>query len=111
MPNQTDHLLIAWWAKNIDELDREIGRLSSLCRVRILDPGVIERVLRKDASVCGTPNPAAFAKLHDMLMLYFAIRKKSVEDVGPLQTAQIEAHIIEQLRSRFGDLLGKWPPA
>jgi hypothetical protein len=111
MSNETDPLLIAWWAKNIDELDREIGRLASLCEVRILDPGVIERVLRKDASVCGTANPAAFAKLRDMLMLYFAIRRKTVEAVGELQTSQIEAHVIEQLRSRFADLLGKWPPA
>jgi len=108
---QPDHLEIAWWEKNIDELDREIARLCLLCQVRILDHGVIERVLRKDDSVCGTPNPIAFAKLHAMLLLYFAIRKKSVDALGQVQTAQIEAHVIEQLRSRFADLLGKWPPA
>jgi hypothetical protein len=111
MPPQPDQLQIAWWAKNIDELDREIGRLCALCQVRILDPGVIERVLRKDASVCGTSNPLAFAKLHDMLLFYFAIRKESVEALGQVQTAQIEAHVVEQLRRRFADLLGKWPPA
>ena len=111
MPAQPDQLQIAWWAKNIDELDREIGRLCTLCQVRILDPGVIERVLRNDASVCGTSNPLAFAKLHDMMMFYFAIRKESVEALGQVQTAQIEAHVIEQLRRRFADLMGKWPPA
>jgi hypothetical protein len=111
MSAERDHLEIAWWAKNIDEIDREIGRLSMLCQVRILDPGVIERVLKKDPSVCGTPNAIAFAKLHDMLMLYFGIRKKSVEAVGEVQTEEIEAHVVEQLRSRFADLLGKWPPA
>jgi hypothetical protein len=102
---------IAWWANNIEELDREIGRLCMLCQVRILDPGVIERVLAGDASVCATANPVAFAKLHNMLMLYFAVRKKSAAAVGELQTAQIESHVIEQLRNRFADLLGKWPPA
>ena len=111
MTEQHNDLEVAWWAKNIDELDREIGRLCVLCQVRILDPGVIERVLRKDASVCGTPNPVAFASLHDMLMFYFANRKKAVEAVGQVQTAQIEAHVVEALRSRFADLLGKWPPA
>jgi hypothetical protein len=110
MSEQTNDLEIAWWAKNIDELDHEIGRLCLLCQVRILDPGVIERVLRKDESVCATSNPIGFAKLHDLLMLYFALRKKSVAAVGELQTEQIEAHAIEQLRSRFADLLGKWPP-
>jgi len=111
MTAQTDHLEIAWWAKNMDEIDREIARLCLICRVRILDHGVIERVLRKDDSVCGTANAIAFAKLHDMLMLYFAIRKRSLEAVGQVQTAQIEARAVEQLRSRFADLLGNWPPA
>lgn len=111
MTEQHDDLQIAWWAKNIEELDREIGRLCVLCQVRILDPGIIERVLDKDASVCGTSNPVAFAKLHDLLMLYFANRRKAVDAVGQLETAQIETHVIEELRSRFVDLLGKWPPA
>jgi len=111
MTAQTDPLEIAWWAKNIDELDREIARLCLLCQVRILDRGVIERVLRNDDSVCEQANPIAFAKLHNMLMLYFAIRKKSVDGVGQTQTEQIEAHAVEQLRNRFADLLGKWPPA
>jgi hypothetical protein len=78
--------------------------------VRILDPGIIERVLKNDISVCGAPNPIAFAKLHDMLMFYFVIRQKSVQAIGQLQTAHIEAHVVEQLRTRFGDLLEKWPP-
>jgi hypothetical protein len=111
MTEQQNDLQIVWWAKNIEELDREIGRLCAICQVRILDPGVIERVLKQDASVCGTSNPIAFEKLHNMLMLYFANRQKSIDAVGRLQTAQIEAHVVEQLRNRFGDLLGKWPPA
>jgi hypothetical protein len=111
MTEQQNDLQIAWWAKNIEELDREIGRLCAICQVRILDPGIIERVLKRDASVCGTSNPIAFAKLHDMLLFYFANREKSVDAVGQLQTAQIEAHVVEELRHRFADLLGKWPPA
>jgi hypothetical protein len=111
MTEQQDHRQIAWWVENFDELDREIGRLCAMCQVRIFDPGIVERVLKKDASVCGTSNPVAFAKLNNMLMFYFAIRERSVDAVGQLQTAQIEAHVVEQLRSRFADLLGKWPPA
>lgn len=111
MTEQHDDVQIARWTNNIDELDREIGRLCLLCQVRILDPGVIERVLKNDASVCGTSNAVAFRKLRDMLMFYLASRKKSVDAVGEVMTEQIEAHVVEQLRNRFADLLGKWPPA
>ena len=111
MTQQQNDMEIARWAKNIDELDREICRLCLLCRVRILDPGIIERVLNKDASACGTSNPVAFGKLHDMLVFYFANRTRAVEAVGQVQTARIEAHVVEELRDRFADLLGKWPPA
>lgn len=104
MAEHSHQLLIAWWSDNLDQLDREIARLSVLCKVRILDPGVIERVLQRDASVCGTDNPAAFAKLHDMVMLHFAIRKKSADSVGQVQTALIEAEIIERLKKSFPDL-------
>jgi hypothetical protein len=110
MTEQQDDLRIAWWLKNIEELDREIARLCLLCQVRILDPGIIDRVLKNDASVCGTSNPIAFAKLHNMLLFYFVNRERSVDAVGQLQTAQIESHAVEQLRNRFAGLFGKWPP-
>lgn len=103
MTAQADHLQIAWWAKNLDERDREIARLAQLCQVRILDPGVVERVLRNDASVCGATNPAAFAKLHSMLVMHFLIRKRSVEELGQVQTAQIERDVIERLKKALRD--------
>jgi hypothetical protein len=111
MTASSDALEIAWWANRIDDIDREIARLCLLCRVRILDRGVIERVLQRDESVCGTSNPVAFAKLHDLLALYFEVRRKSVAALGQVQTAQLEAGVVEQLRGSFADLLGTWPPA
>jgi hypothetical protein len=85
--------------------------MATLCGVRILDPQVMKRVLQQDHSVCGTPNPIAFAKLHDLLMMHFAVREKSVSTVGQAQTAAIEDYIIERLRKSFPDLPGQWPPA
>jgi hypothetical protein len=110
MTEHHDPDLMLWWEKNLDELDREVARLALLCRVKILEPGVVERVLHKDASVCGTENPVAFAKLHDMLMLHFAIWQKSAEAIGAAKTAQLEAHIIERLKKPFADLVANSPP-
>jgi hypothetical protein len=100
----------ALWAENLDELDREIARLALVCQVRILDRGVILRVLQRDASVCGTDNPLAFAKLHELLMLHLALREKSVEALGEAKTEAIEDYVIERLKKSFPDL-GEWPPA
>jgi hypothetical protein len=109
MTTEPDHLQIAWWAKNLDELDLEIARLALLCQVRILDPGVVERVLHNDASVCGTANPAAFTKLHNMLVMHFLIRKRSVEALGPVHTTAIERDVIERLKKSFGALVDGRP--
>jgi hypothetical protein len=110
MTKPQDPFAIAWWAEKLDDLDREIARLAQLCQVRILDPGVIERVLRKDTAVCGTANPVAFTKLRDLLMMHLAIRDKSADALGQAQTAGIEADIVERLRKSFPDL-GNYPPA
>ena len=111
MSTKVDELLVAWWLKNLDELDREIARLAMLCQVRILDPGVVERVLRNDAAVCGTANPAAFAKLHNLVVMHFLIRKRSVEELGQTLTTTIERDVIERLTKAYGDLGKGAPPA
>lgn len=110
MNKQKNDLPAPWWLMNLDEVDREIARLATLCRVRILEPGVIERVLHKDASVCGSSNALAFKKLRDMLMLHFAIREKTADAVGQAQTAEIERYVIERLKKAFPDLAADWPP-
>ena len=44
MPVKDDEVLAALWAKDLDELDLEIARMALLCKVQVLEPGVIERV-------------------------------------------------------------------
>ncbi len=101
MSEQRADFLIEWWAENLGELDREIARLATVCQVKLLDPQVIARVLRKDASVCRTHNPTAFAKLHDLLIMHMAIREKSANTVGEAKTEAIEDYIIERLKKSF----------
>jgi len=99
----------ALWAEDLEEVGREIARLVHICQVSIFQPGVIGRVLKNDASVCGTENPIAFRKLHELLMLHFAIREKSVDSFGQAQATAIENYVIERLRKSFPDLPGGWP--
>jgi hypothetical protein len=99
------------WTEDLEEVDREIAKLAILCQVKLLEPGVIARVLKKDASVCGTENAAGFRKLRELIMLHLGIREKSLESFGLAQTAAIENYVIERLRKSFPDLPGGWPPA
>ena len=110
MSERRDDVYQALWAEDLEEIDREIARLALLCQVRILEPGVISRVLHKDASVCGTHNPLAFRMLREMLMLHLAIRDRSADSFGQAQTAAIEDFILERLRKSFPEVLaGKFP--
>jgi hypothetical protein len=106
MAEHTHDLPIAFWENNLEELDGEIARLAMLCEIRILEPGVIERVLQKDVSVCGADNPIAFSKLRSLLMMHLALRKKSVDVFGPAATAQLEDYVIDRLKQRFPHLKG-----
>jgi len=110
MTDSKDPVYRVLWTENLEEVDREIARLATICQVRILEPEVVRRVLQRDASVCGTQNPAGFAKLHDLLMLHLAIREKSADSFGQAQAAAIEDYVIERLRKSFPDLPGRWPP-
>ena len=110
MTESKDSVYRLLWTEDLEEVDREIARLATVCQVRILEPGVIRRVVQKDATVCGTENPAGFAKLHDLLMLHLAIRQKAADSFGQAQAAAIEDFILERLRKSFPEALaGKMP--
>ncbi len=110
MSTDKSNLGSGWWVKNLEEVDREVARLAALCKVRLLDPGVIERVLHDDDSVCGTANKVAFDKLRQMLMMHYHIRDKAAVALGHAATAEAVAAIVADLRKRLGDKLGGESP-
>ena len=111
MSDKPSDLGAKWWAKNLDEVDREVARLATLCKVRILDPGVIERVLKNDASVCGTTNKVAFDKLRTALMMHYHTREKAAAVLGEAVTAEVIAEIVANIRKRLGNQLGGDSPS
>ena len=111
MTTSIDPVYRTLWTENLEDIDREIARLAMLCQVRVLQPGVIARVLKKDASVCGSPNAVGFAKLRDLILLHLGVRERSLESFGSAQTTAVENYVIERLRKSFPDLPGGWPAA
>ena len=94
----------------LQDSDSEIARLARLCRIPLLEPGIVSRVLRNDQSVCGALDALAFARLRTLLILHFAIREKAAEASATLQMPAIENEIIERLRKSFPEL-AIWAPA
>ena len=94
------------WSKHLGEIDLEIVRLATLCKIPLLEPGVIERVLHKDTLVCGAQNARAFDKLRSLLMMHYSVRDKAVVALGEEETLKIVGEIVARLRERIGGRLG-----
>jgi len=96
----------AFYSHSLSEVDREVARLASICSVRLLDPGVIERVLANDAGVCGTSNAVAFEKLRNVLMMHYAVRDQAVAALGATDAQALIEDVVKRLRERIGADLG-----
>jgi hypothetical protein len=94
------------WIKQFEQLDTQILQEAALCQVRILDPGVVERVLQNDKLVCGADNPAAFAKLRSLAMIHYSLWDKAVVALGQEGAVRIMSEIRDRMRARYGDSLG-----
>jgi len=101
-----DEVRSKFWGRQMDDVMSEIARQATICKVKLLDPGVIDAVLRNDPSVCGTSNQLSFKKLRDTLMLGFVVRDKSVENLGPGETEALVAAIRERIQEYLGGQLG-----
>ena len=56
------------WEKTVEDVDLQIAQLAIMCHVRLLDPGVIERVLDNDLRICGDGHESGFEKLCGILL-------------------------------------------
>lgn len=91
------------WARHLDSIADELLRLSIACNVRLRDPGVIERILQNDETVCGARNPIGFRKLRALVMATFSSLNKAIDRIGPEETKLITNAIVERVdRARAG---------
>lgn len=84
-----------YWSDQIDAIAHELSKLMIACDIPLGDPGLAERVLKNDDSVCGKSNPAAFRKLRMHLMALFPLEEHAIERLGPDDTQEI----LDQVRS------------
>lgn len=90
------------WTRHFEGIADELVRLTIACDVRLKDPGVIERVIRGDMSVCGRKNEIGFQKLQKLLMATFDSLGKAIDRLGPEETREIRSAITEYMDKRRG---------
>ena len=90
-----------WHESQLGTVDDEIARLSFICGIPLLDPGIVERVVAGDENVCSKPNASAFRKLRGLVGMHFMLTNDSLQSLGKEETAKILAEIRERLAPRF----------
>lgn len=84
-----------YWGRQIDSLAQELSRLAIACDIELGKPGLAERILKNDESVCGRKNPKAFRQMRQHLMALFSVEAGAIERLGPADTKEI----LDQVRS------------
>ena len=84
-----------YWRRQIDNVARELSKLAIVCDIELGQPGLAERILKNDESVCRRKNPKAFRQIRQHLMALFSVEAGAVERLGPEDTREI----LDQVRS------------
>jgi hypothetical protein len=88
------------WSRHLGALGDELSRQAVACGVNLRDPGVIERVLRNDESVCTIKSPVGFRKLHQALQATYSSLNKGIERLGPAEIKLIFDEVQKHLDDR-----------
>jgi hypothetical protein len=89
-----------YWGRQLDNLAQELSKLAIACDIELGKPGLAERILNNDETVCGRKNPIAFKKMRQHLMALFNVEKGAVERLGPEDTKEI----LDQVRAAIVEI-------
>ena len=92
-----------YWGRQIDAIVGELSRLAIACDIEITDPNVVQQALRGDESVCKRKNPAAFKRVHELLMLLFTVSGKSMDRLGDAEFAKLAGPVLDKFRALRGE--------
>ena len=89
-----------YWGRQIDSIAHELSRLAIICDIELGRPGLAERILKNDESVCGRHNPKVFRQMRQHLMALFTLEERAIERIGPEDTKEI----LDNVRAAINDL-------
>ena len=83
------------WGRQIDAILHELSELAIACDIELGRPGLAERILKNDASVCGREDPEVFRQMRQHLMALFTLEERAIEQLGTEDTRDI----LDQVRA------------
>jgi len=89
-----------YWGRQIDNLSNELSMLAIACDIELGKPGLAERILKNDDSVCGHKNPEAFRHMRLHLAALFSVEAGAAETLGANDTKEI----LDQVRAAIIEL-------
>ena len=78
-----------FWARQIDALAHELSKQAIICDIELGKPGLAERILKNDDTVCGRKNPKVFRQMRQHLVALFSLEAAAVERLGTEDTKEI----------------------
>jgi len=96
-----------YWGRQIDTLAHEISKLAIVCDIELGKPGLAERILKNDDTVCRRKNPEAFRQLRQHLTALFSVEERAIERLGPEDTREI----LDQVRAAITAIREAGSPA
>jgi hypothetical protein len=90
----------AAWLRHLDTIGDELLRLTTVCGVDLREPGVVERIIKNDETVCTKRNAVGFRKLRELVMAAVGSLNKAVDRIGPDETAAMVNAIMDRLDRR-----------
>ncbi len=94
------------WSRHLESIVDELSHLSIACDVKLRDPGVIERIIKNDDTVCGRKNEHGFRKLRALVMATYDSLGKAIDRIGPEETKKITSAIAAALEQRSNSGVG-----
>ena len=79
----------AYWRRQLDGLAHVLSKQAIICDIELGKPGLAERILKNDDSVCGRKNPKVFREMRQHLMALFSLEAAAVERLGADDTREI----------------------
>lgn len=89
-----------WYGDKFDDIDGELAKYVAVCGLDLLDPRIVDRVLRGDRRICCELSDMAYAKMRHLLMMHFIVRSEAVQVLGELHTRTLIREVLARLRAR-----------